>query len=326
MKWKIKGVAASAVMALSMAFSAPLSAAETVITAVSGFPQGTLFSRNYEAWIAEVNERGKGLVQLDYKGGAPAIGSPFQLVKKIQTGVFGMVSTTGAYYTNVLPEADAFKLAERTIQELRTNGGFEYMANLHADKNLHYLGRHVDFVPFHLYLNKKIDSPDLSGLKIRVTPIYRSFFLERGAEAAQRSSAPEVYSLLERGVVDGYGWPIQGIFDFNWEKVTKYRVDPGFYTTDIHVIMAKSVWDGLTSEQQEFLNMMMKELEAKNSSNHDLNASELKRQNEAGLETITFSEEDAATWLKAAKEVGWASVIEVSPEHGPKLREYFAID
>ncbi|MBZ0217333.1 MAG: TRAP transporter substrate-binding protein DctP [Fimbriimonadaceae bacterium] len=326
MKWKLKGVAASAVLALSMAFSAPLSAAEAVITAVSGFPQGTLFSRNFEAWVLEVNERGKGIVQIDYKGGAPAIGSPFQVVKKVQTGVFGMVSITGAYYTNVLPEADAFKLAERSIQDLRANGGFDYMANLHDEKNLHYLGRHVDFVPFHLYLNKKIEKPDLTGLKIRVSPIYRAFFLERGAEAAQRSSAPEVYSLLERGVVDGYGWPIQGIFDFNWEKVTKYRVDPGFYSADIHVLMAKSVWQSLTTEQQDFLNMMMKELEAKNDSNLDLNEAELARQKEAGLETITFSEEDTQIWLKAAKEAGWASVIEVSPEHGPKLREFFAID
>ena len=39
----------------------------------------------------------------------------------------------------------------------------------------------------------------------------------------------EVYTALERGVVDGYGWPILGIFDLGWQEKTKYRVDPGFY-------------------------------------------------------------------------------------------------
>ncbi len=39
----------------------------------------------------------------------------------------------------------------------------------------------------------------------------------------------EVYTALERGVVDGYGWPITGIFDLGWHEKTKYRVDPGFY-------------------------------------------------------------------------------------------------
>ena len=43
----------------------------------------------------------------------------------------------------------------------------------------------------------------------------------------------EVYTALERGVVDGYGWPIGGIFDLNWHERTKFRVDPGFYDAEV---------------------------------------------------------------------------------------------
>ena len=197
---KFTRIAAGAALAVAVLFSPQLRAEEVVISAASGFPKGTLFSKTFEGWVEMVNEKGKGLVRIDYKGGAPAIGSPFQLVKQLQEGVFNMVSTTGAYYTNTLPEADAFKLTELSVQELRKNGGFDYMAKLHEEKGVHYLGRHTDFVPFHLYLNKKIDKPDLTGLKIRVSPIYQNFFLALGATSAQRSTAPEVYSLLERGV------------------------------------------------------------------------------------------------------------------------------
>jgi TRAP-type C4-dicarboxylate transport system substrate-binding protein len=297
--------------------------AEVMISAASSFPKGTLFSKNFERWITEVNAAGKGIVQIDYKGGAPAIGSPFQLMKKVQQGVFHMANSTGAYYTNVLPEADAFKLAELSIAELRKNGGYEYMAKLHADKGLHYLGSHQEFVPFHLYLNKKISKPDLSGLKIRVSPIYRNFFLDRGAAAAQRSSAPEVYALLERGVVDGYGWPISGIFDFSWEKVTKYRVDPGFYGADLHVIMNKKFFDGLPSNVQDFLNKQMAMLEARNAEGAKAQLADAQKQVDAGIEVIRFSPEDEKLWLAKAKESGWAGVEKVSPVHGPKIKGFF---
>jgi len=46
---------------------------------------------------------------------------------------------------------------------------------------MYYLARVVEFTPFHLYLNKKIDKPDLTGLKIRITPVYRDFFQSMGA-------------------------------------------------------------------------------------------------------------------------------------------------
>ena len=77
-------------------------------------------------------------------------------------------------------------------------------------------------MPFHIYLNKKIDKLDFTGLKIRVTPVYKDIVEALGGTTV--TTAPgEVYTALERGVVDGYGWPITGIFDLGWEKVTKFR-------------------------------------------------------------------------------------------------------
>ena len=42
------------------------------------------------------------------------------------------------------------------------------------------------------------------------------------------------YTALERGVVDGYGWPVTGIFDLGWEKVTKFRMEPPFYRVEVN--------------------------------------------------------------------------------------------
>jgi TRAP-type mannitol/chloroaromatic compound transport system substrate-binding protein len=116
------------------------------------------------------------------------------------------------------------------MAELRKNGGYDAMAALYAQKmNAIFLARLVDNNPFHLYLNKPIEKADLTGLKLRITPVYRDFFQALGATVVQTAPG-EVYTALERGVVDGYGWPITGVFDLGWNEKTKYRVDPGFYT------------------------------------------------------------------------------------------------
>ncbi len=80
--------------------------------------------------------------------------------------------------------------------------------------------------------------PDLTGLKLRITPVYRDFFQALGATVVQTAPG-EVYTALERGVVDGYGWPITGMFDLGWNEKTKYRVDPGFYTAEVSVLVNK---------------------------------------------------------------------------------------
>ena len=84
------------------------------------------------------------------------------------------------------------------------------------------LARHIDDNPFHLYLTKPITKSDLTGLKLRITPVYREFFQALGATVVQTAPG-EVYTALERGVVDGYGWPITGIFDLGWHEKTKFQ-------------------------------------------------------------------------------------------------------
>jgi hypothetical protein len=46
----------------------------------------------------------------------------------------------------------------------------------------------------------------------------------------------EVYTALERGVVDAYGWPIMGVFDLGLQEKTKYRFDPGFYNVEVSIV------------------------------------------------------------------------------------------
>jgi TRAP-type C4-dicarboxylate transport system substrate-binding protein len=310
-------------VALAAALAAPALAQEVVLKGASGFPEGTVYSSKFEAYVKAVNDKGKGLVRINYLGGAPKVMPTFDVGKNLRDGLVDIISNTGAYYGNVLPEADAQKLLEISMAELRKNGGFDYLNKIYADKmKAHYLARIFNYDEFHIYLNKEIKAPDFSGLKIRVTPIYRAMVEKLGGTAVT-SAPPEVYTMLERNTVDGYGWPARGIFDFSWQKVTKYRIDPGFYNADLQILVNLDVWTKkLNGAQRKLLTDLAMAIEV-DTADKAANDAERKKQEEAGIKVIKFSPADEKRYLEVIRAAGWESVLKASPEHGPKLREYF---
>jgi TRAP-type C4-dicarboxylate transport system substrate-binding protein len=299
-------------------------AQEVTLRAVTAFAEKTTYSRPFEKYIEQVNAEGKGIIQINYIGGPKAM-PPFEVGNALKAGVVDIANTTGAFTTNVMPESDAWKLTERPMSELRKNGGYDYMAKLYAEKmNAIFLARLVDNNQFHLYLNKPISTPDLTGLKIRITPVYRDFFQALGATVVQTPPG-EVYTSLERGVVDGYGWPITGIFDLGWHEKTKYRVDPGFYTVEVSILVNKTTWDKLTDAQKAVLRKAAERGEAEAAAEFGAeNAKDTKRQADAGIQTIKFDGAVAEAYRAKAYQAGWEGVIKQSPEHGPKIKEFFA--
>ena len=247
--------------------------------------------------------------------------NPFQLGDAIRTGVVDIGNLPGAFYTKLLPEADAMKLSRFTAAEERKNGAWAYMNGLHMRKmNVYHLTRQKDCVPFHLYLTKKIDKPDLTGLKIRVTPIYRAFFASMGASMI-RTKPGDVYTALERGTVDGYGWPTQGVLDLGWQEVTKYRVDPGFYRASVEVPINLDSWKKLGDPQKAVLRKAAAWLEGLCAEDKKINATERARQAKAGIKTIAFTGEEGRKYLALAYKAGWAAFIKANPETGPKLKK-----
>lgn len=298
-------------------------AQEVTLKAVTAFAENTTYSRPFERFINRVNEDGKGILRINYIGGPKAM-PPFEVGNALKGGVIDIANATGAFYTNVMPEADAWKLTERPMTELRRNGGYAAMAAIYAQKlNAIFLARLVDNNPFHLYVNKPIASPDLTGFKLRITPVYRDFFQALGGTVVQTSPG-EVYTALERGVVDGYGWPITGVFDLGWHEKTKYRVDPGFYTAEVSVLINKSSWDRLAEAQKEVLRKAAERGEAEAIAEFaEENEREIKRQAAAGIQTIKFEGAMGGAYLAKAYQAGWDGIIRQSPATGPKLKELF---
>jgi len=315
-------VAALAALLLS-AWSGVAGAQEVTLKGITSFAEKTFYSRGFERFIEKVNADGKGVIQINYIGGPKAM-PPFEVGNALKNGVVDIANVTGAFYTNVMPEADAWKLAERPMAELRKTGGYAYMANIYDQKmNAILLARHIEDNPFHLYLTKPIFKPDLTDLKLRITPVYRDFFQALGATVVQTAPG-EAYTALERGVVDGYGWPITGIFDLGWHEKTKFRVDPGFYSAEVSILINKSALAKLNDAQKKVIMDAAAWIEAQAAETVKENAADIAKQKAAGIAVIEFKGADGEAFRAKAYEAGWAGIIKQSPEHGPKLRELFA--
>ena len=298
-------------------------AQEVTLRLVSAFPENQFYVKRTVEWIERLNKDGKGTLQINFIGGPKAIPT-FEVGNAVKTGVVDMGFSTGAFYTNVMPEADILKLSETSAAEQRANGGYDLINRIWAEKaNMRYLAKVVEFTPFHIYLNKKIDKPDLTGLKIRITPVYRDFFQAMGASVM--TTAPgEVYTALERGVIDGYGWPIHALFDLNWHERTKFRVDPGFYNAEVSIIMNLDKYKALPPKARQFLDQQALAYEKQNDFWKTYNENEAKRQAQAGIQTITFDAATSKAYVEKAKEIGWASAIKAAPVYGPQLRKVLA--
>lgn len=307
---------------LAISCVAGAATAQTTLRVVSAFPLGTLQNEPLADFIGHVNETCSD-VQLDFVGGPEAVPT-FELGNAVRRGTVDVGYSSYAFYESVVPESAAIRLSTNTVEEQRENGAWEYLNQLHNERmNAQYLARLYDGVPFHLYLTREADPLDLSGLNIRIAPTYRAFFSDLGANVVQMPPG-EVYTGLERGVVQGFGWTNLGIFDLGWAALTTHRVDPGFYVSDSNVLVNLDRWNALSDDARACLNEAALWIEDRNALLRELGLAEIERQSEAGIIAITLEGEAREEFLTRAAETGWAELNAVSPEHAGRLRELMA--
>ncbi|BCH25768.1 TRAP transporter substrate-binding protein DctP [Mesorhizobium sp. L-8-3] len=308
-------------LALALAALASAASAEEVtLRAISAFQAGTSFAKPFEEFVANVNENGKGVVQIQMIGGPEAM-PPMEIGNALRGKVVDLANSTAVFHANLVPEGVALTLTNRSMAELRENGGYELMNKLHEEKaGIHWLGRLAQNIPYHIYLAKAPENESVKDLKLRSVPVYQAFFAALGAQPVQMAPG-DVYTALERGAVDGYGWPAIGVFDLGWQEKTKARIDPGFYNVETGIYMSQKAWNALSDEQKAFLQKEMVAMEDAAGSFITLAEEEGKKQQEAGIAMVGLPADKAAAFEQTAQDAGWQMIISASPDNGPKLRE-----
>ncbi|SDI27355.1 TRAP transporter substrate-binding protein DctP [Lutimaribacter saemankumensis] len=295
--------------------------AEETLTAVHAFPETLIYTQSFLSFVDKVNEAGKGVVQIEVRGGPEAIGM-FQQPDAVRDGIVDMVYTPGSFYGGALPEKDALVASNLTAVETRENGGIEMIDQIHQQKmGVKYLGWFDSGVCYNLWTR---DEPQfdangnlsVEGLKLRGNAVYNAFFTNYlGAQVIDLPTT-EVYSALERGVVDATGWTQIGLIDLKWNEFLNYRIEPCFFSTDLGVIVNLDRWNGLSDEARTILQDVAiqheKDSVAALRTKRDEDFAALEA---AGMKVVSLEGEAKANYLAAAREKTWERMKGLMAEH-----------
>lgn len=308
----------AAALALALAVPTAAAAQEVTLRAASFLPLSANYGQIFKRWVDEVNKRGKGTLQITVVG--PEAVPTFEQWNAVKSGVVDMHSGPPAYYVGTMVEGETAILAEIPVSEQRKNGALAYLNKLHNEKmNVVLLTAYADGVAFHAYTTKphKAGPKPFDGMRLRSTPNFKRFFEDLGAQTVTLPPG-EVFTALERNVVDGYGWPRWGIQDFGWTKLTKFRYEPGFYNVIVNILVNFDRWKKLDKKQQDFLTEMAVWLETEWPKWRDeMNAKELEIQDKGGVKVVDMG----PAFKKRAHDIYWEALAKLSPQHVPALRK-----
>lgn len=285
--------------------------AQDKISAVHAFPESLIYTKSFLSFVDKVNEAGKGVVEIEVRGGPEAIGM-FQQPDAVRDGIVDMVYTPGSFYGGALPEKDAMVASNLTAVDTRKNGGTEMMDQIHQEKmGLKYLGWFDSGVCYNLWTRDEPAFDDdgnleVDGLKLRGNAVYNAFFTNYLKAQVIDLPTGEVYSALQRGVVDATGWTQIGLIDLKWNEFLNYRIEPCFFSTDLGVIVNLEKWNSLSDESKKVLQDVAIQHEE-----DSVSALKSKRDEDfaaldaAGMKVVTLEGDAKANYLAAAREKTW---------------------
>ncbi|UYF99850.1 MULTISPECIES: TRAP transporter substrate-binding protein [unclassified Halomonas] len=91
---------------------------------------------------------------------------------------------------------------------------------------------------------------DLEGLRIRRPTAVAGEMLENMGASPVGMPAPDIYTSMQRGVIDGLSFPWEGLGSFRINELVSYHTEVPFYTLIFVATMNQRAYDRLTPEQQ----------------------------------------------------------------------------
>ncbi|TMM51809.1 TRAP transporter substrate-binding protein DctP [Sulfitobacter sabulilitoris] len=285
--------------------------AQDTLTAVHAFPETLIYTQSFLEFVDKVNAAGEGVVQIEVRGGPEAIGM-FQQPDAVRDGIVDMVYTPGSFYAGTVPEKDAMVASNLTAVDTRANGGTDLMNAIHQEKmGVYYLGWFDSGVSYNLWTR---DEPtfdadgnlDVQGLKLRGNAVYNAFFTNYlGAQVIDLPTG-DVYSALQRGVVDATGWTQIGLIDLKWNEFLNYRIEPNFFSTDLGVIVNLEKWNSLSDEARQILQDVAIQHEADSvAALAEKREADFAALAEGGMKVVSLEGEAKANYLAAARDKTW---------------------
>jgi len=327
MRMKIFAIAAAAILAYSAIGDAR--AQERTLRVVTGTPVNLVWNNPLKDLIAVVNERGKGVIQLELVGGPEAVPVPEQF-RALSSGVVDILFGPNQYFQGDIPASQAFNASNRSAMDLRADGAWDVINSYYQPQgNIRLLGYFGSGYNFILLLRNVPPEGgafgrNFDGLRLRGTGTYAPLYSGLGVTLRDIQVA-EVYTALERGAIDGLGWVTLAATDLGYEKFVKARILPTFWQGDLGMAINLDTWNALSEPARAILSEAVIEAEANaHAYFQGLAEAEAAAFAAAGTETVELPADGAAAFLDLAYSSRWDEIIgRMGEVDGTALRDLF---
>jgi TRAP-type C4-dicarboxylate transport system substrate-binding protein len=256
------------------------------------------------------------------KSGPEAVPS-FEQLQPAAAGVFDLLFTHPAYHMGTTAFALGLEATDGEPVKRREVGAWDAVDKHYRKLGLKLLSLPVSGEEGFLIITKKPVGTDsgLKGMRIRAAPIYAPLITALGGSTTILPPA-EIYSALERGVVDGAVWPIFGPLGYKWHEVSDYIVKPTFGKVTHQLFMNLNRWNALSEQEQQILLDAGLELE-KYSYKYftERAAAELAALRKAGMEDTELSPKLQQTMSQAWPQGVWGLAVKSGGEEAKALYE-----
>ena len=297
---------ASAFIAASLV-ATPALADVVKIDAVTLAPKPVYINKPFKMFVDEVNTKFAGEVEINWRGG-PEIMPPFKQAEGVRNGAVDMTYTSPSYYQGLVPTSGTMNLSYKTYAEIAATNYHKRMTELHAEKDLIFLGEipatQLNFV---IYMAKEVSGlEDLKGKRIRVFPTLLPIVKALGAEPIVMGMG-DIFTAMERGTIDGYmQGPLAQAQQF--EGLVKTVIFPGVYRAGFPVLINKKTWGKMSTDLQQRLTTFLRWDFAYRMDyiwGQDI-ADNIELMKAAGFNILELPADEAARYEQMAMDAAWA--------------------
>ena len=222
------------------------------------FPVIGEVAEKYSEWVDELTN---GQIKIKVYGGGELV-PPLEAFDAVSQGTIEMGCGASYYWAGKTPAAQFFAAvpfgmnSQQLTSWLETGGGYELWKKTYAQFNLvPFMGGNTG-VQMGGWFNREINSvEDFKGLKMRL-PGIGGKVLEKAGGAAVLVAGSEIYTSLERGVIDATEW-IGPYHDYRmgFHKIAKYYYTPGWHEpgSQLEFFINRNLFDGLPKHLQAAL-------------------------------------------------------------------------
>jgi len=303
----------------ALALSVGASAAQTTVcmfkTWDARYPGSVVICDRFAEMVTAASA---GAIRIEMFG--PETIPPLQQLEPVQNGIFEVLCTYPGFHTGATTLLTGIEAIRPDVEGFRASGAREIIDEVYAG-----LGLRVISVPlghgYAAFLRQPLSANgDLAGMQIRALPPQHPYLAALNATPVVLSPA-DMFSALERGVVDGALFPMAGATGYGFADVTsRYFEVPG---TAPHVILAHpAFWDSLSEELRAAFVEQAILLENETPGTYTrLLAEETALMAARGMEHVKLAPGPEAALREAVVKGAWSFAATRNPDAAERLRE-----